>query len=95
MTIVGQRLTLEEFLKVPEVKPALEYEVGMVTQKVSPQGQHSVLQVEVAEIFNRQVRPNKVARALTELRTSFAGASPFPTWRSTVGSASRVPQTAK
>ena len=36
MAIPEQRITLEEFLQLPEEKPALEFEDGMVTQKVPP-----------------------------------------------------------
>jgi Uma2 family endonuclease len=58
--------TLEEFLALPEVKPALEFEEGRIIQKVSPRGPHSVLQAELLEIFNRAGRPNKIARAFPE-----------------------------
>ncbi len=78
MAVTQQRLTLEEFLKLPEKKPALEFEDGEVTQKVSPKGPHPVLQAIVAELFNRSLRPRKLALAMTELRTTFAGASRVP-----------------
>jgi len=35
MTISGQRLTLEEFLALPEEKPALEFADGAITAKMS------------------------------------------------------------
>lgn len=78
MAITQQRLTLEQFLKLPERKPALEYEDGEMTQKVSPKGPHSLLQPILAELFNRSLRPRKLALALTELRTTFAGSSRVP-----------------
>ena len=80
MAITQQRLTLEEFLARPDIdeKPYLEYEDGEVTQKVSPKGPHSLLQPIIAELFNRTTRPRKLALALTELRTTFAGASRLP-----------------
>ena len=38
MAITRHGLTLEDFLRLPEEKPALEYEAdGTVTQKVAPQ----------------------------------------------------------
>ena len=43
MTLTDTRMTLTEFLALPEEKPALEYENGEVTQKVSPKGRHSAL----------------------------------------------------
>jgi Uma2 family endonuclease len=78
MTITQRRLTLEEFLKLPERKPALEYEDGRITQKVSPKGPHSRLQSKAAELINRQGEPGKHAMAFTELRTTFAQASRVP-----------------
>lgn len=73
-----RELTLEEFLALPDTKPALEFEEGQVTQKVSPKGQHSGLQTDLAELFNRFGRRRKLARAFTELRTTFAGRSYVP-----------------
>ena len=78
MAISQQRMTLEEFLELPEQEPALEYLDGMVVQKVSPKTPHSGLQGELLERFNRFGRPRKLARAFTELRITFAGGSPVP-----------------
>jgi hypothetical protein len=36
MAVAPARLTLEEFLKLPEEEPSLEFADGMVTPKVSP-----------------------------------------------------------
>ncbi len=36
-----RQITLEEFLKLPETKPASEYISGQVIQKPMPQGHHS------------------------------------------------------
>jgi Uma2 family endonuclease len=73
-----QRLTLEEFLALPEEEPALEFEDGKVTQKVSPKWTHGSLQGELVERFNRFGRPLKLAYAVPELRTTFGGASYVP-----------------
>lgn len=78
MAIPQRRLTLGEFLKLPEQKPALEFDDGVVTQKVSPQGEHSALQYEFAERVNRFARPKKLARAFPELRGTYAGGSLVP-----------------
>src|SRR5215211_7018782 len=78
MVATERRLTLEEFLKLPERKPALQFLNGVVTQKVTPKGRHSALQLECAAYFNRAARRQKIARAFTELRTTYAGASPVP-----------------
>ena len=73
-----QLLSLEEFLVMPETKPASEYFNGEVTQKPMPKGKHSILQVELASAINQQAKPNKLALALTELRCTFAGGSIVP-----------------
>jgi Uma2 family endonuclease len=51
MAIVHTGLTLEELLKLPEEKPALEYVDGVITQKVVPSGPHGKLQAELAFLF--------------------------------------------
>ena len=61
-------ISLEEFLALPEVKPALEYVEGRVTQKVSPQGKHSLLQGALLDLINSIVRPRRLAYAFPELR---------------------------
>jgi len=73
-----QALSLEEFLALPETKPASEYFKEEVTQKPMPQGKHSILQVELASVINQQAKPNKLAYALTELRCTFAERSIVP-----------------
>jgi Uma2 family endonuclease len=78
MAIVQQPRTLEEFLKLPEEEPALEFESGRVTQKVSPKGHHSRLQGSSVERINRFAEPRKLAIAFPEIRTTFAGASHVP-----------------
>jgi len=78
MAVIEQRMSLEVFLELPEKKPALEYENGMVTQKVPPQGKHSRLQYTVAERFNRFAEPKQLGMAFPELRTTFAGVSRVP-----------------
>ena len=49
----GKRLTFEELLALPEEKPALEYFDGVVTQKVSPERDHSSLQYEICAWVNQ------------------------------------------
>jgi Uma2 family endonuclease len=78
MAVPQRRMTLEEFLALPEEKPALEFEDGVVTQKVPPQGKHSGLQYDICEIINRFARPKKLARAFPELRATYGGRSRVP-----------------
>lgn len=71
-------LTLEEFLKLPETKPASEYIDGEIIQKPMPQGKHSVIQGELVPAINGVVKPQRVARAFPELRCTFGGRSTVP-----------------
>ena len=75
---VGQAMSLEQFLELPERKPYLEYEDGVVTQKMSPKGEHSTLEGGLVELVNRQCSPGKVARAFPELRVTLGGRSFVP-----------------
>jgi Uma2 family endonuclease len=74
----AKSLTLEEFLQLPETKPASEYIDGLIVQKPMPQGEHSVIQTELAPAINSIVKPNQIARAFTELRCTFGGRSIVP-----------------
>jgi Uma2 family endonuclease len=78
MTAVGSRMSLEEFLRLPEAEPALEFDDGVVTQKVSPKARHSVLQTWLWALIDGHARPRRLGRAFVELRTTFAGISPVP-----------------
>src|SRR5919202_1417782 len=74
----SKSLTLEEFLKLPEMKPASEYIDGQIIQKPMPQGEHSAIQGELTAAINAILRPRKLARAFPELRCTFAGRSTVP-----------------
>jgi Uma2 family endonuclease len=78
MAVAQTHMTLEKFLQLPEEKPALEFEDGMVSQKVSPKGKHSSLQYDFAEYINRQTVQRRLAKAYPELRASFSGRSYMP-----------------
>lgn len=78
MAIAQQHLTLEEFRALPEEEPALEYEDGTVTQKMSPKAHHSAIQYELAARFNQFALPRRLARAFPELRVTFGGVSYVP-----------------
>jgi Uma2 family endonuclease len=71
MAIVHTGLTLEEFLRLPEEKPALEYLDGVVTRKMSPTGPHGILQFTIAKWLDRASGEGEVARVFTELRTNW------------------------
>src|SRR5579872_7293075 len=78
MATAPTTLTLEEFLGLPEGKPSLEFADGVITQKVSPKLRHSILQSELVRLINDETLPGKLARAVPELRVTFAGASFVP-----------------
>jgi Uma2 family endonuclease len=78
MVLSPSKITLEEFLKLPETKPAREYIDGEIIQKPMPQGEHSVIQTELVMVINLVLKPHKVARAFTELRCSFGSRSIVP-----------------
>jgi Uma2 family endonuclease len=71
-------LTLEEFLRLPEEKPYLEYIDGRIEAKVPPQKKHSLIQGELLDCLNVFARPKKLGLAFGELRCSFAGRSIVP-----------------
>ena len=72
------KISLEEFLLLPETKPASEYADGQIYQKSMPQGKHSTLQSEFPSVINRVGKPQKLAYAFPELRCTFGGRSIVP-----------------
>lgn len=75
---VTRKLTLEEFLQLPETKPASEYIDGQIVQKPMPQGKHSSIQGELLPAINAIVKPQRIGRAFPELRCTFGGRSIVP-----------------
>jgi Uma2 family endonuclease len=71
-------LTLDEFLVLPETKPAREYIAKKVAQKPMPQGKHSLLQLELIFLINSILRKSAIAIAFPELRCTFDGRSIIP-----------------
>jgi Uma2 family endonuclease len=71
-------ITLDEFLTLPDTKPASEYMDGQIFQKPIPQGKHSSIQTEFSSIVNVTLKPQQVARAFSELRCTFGGRSIVP-----------------
>ena len=78
MTIAVKRITLDEFLQLPETEPASEYINGEINQKPMPQGEHSRLQGKLVSTINEVAEPQKIALALPELRCTFGGATVVP-----------------
>ena len=71
MVTTTQPLTLEEFLKLPETKPASEYINGQIIQKPMPKGRHSRLQGKLCTVIN-QLEDKKIAYAFPELRCTLS-----------------------
>jgi Uma2 family endonuclease len=71
-------LTLEEFLKLPETKPASEYIDGQIIQKPMPKGKHSAVQGELIIALSAALKPKRIARAFPELRCTFGERSTVP-----------------
>lgn len=74
----SKTITLEEFLKLPETKPASEYIDGKIILKPMPQGKHSTIQTELFTTINVILKPRQIARAFSELRCTFGGRSTVP-----------------
>ncbi|MEH2005436.1 Uma2 family endonuclease [Nostoc sp.] len=68
-------LTLEEFLNLPETKPASEYINKEIIQKPMPKGRHSRLQGKLCAVVNQVTENQKIAYAFPELRCTFGKCS--------------------
>ncbi len=73
-TISTKPLILDEFLALPEIKPAHEYMAGEVIQKPMPQGKHSLLRTKLITAISQ----SQVMLAFPELRCNFDGHSIVP-----------------
>lgn len=76
--VPSKSLTLEDFLQLPETKPASEYIGGQIIQKPMPQGRHSAIRGELVSFINQAVKSQRIARAFIELRCTFGGRSTVP-----------------
>ncbi len=73
-----KNLTLENFLALPETKPASEYIDGKIVQKPMPQGKHSLLKMKLITFINSILMEAKIAIAFSELRCTFGGRAIVP-----------------
>ncbi|MGK7879381.1 MAG: Uma2 family endonuclease [Crocosphaera sp.] len=74
----NKSLTLDEFLQLPETKPAQEYINNKIIQKPMPQGKHSRIQGKLVSIIEQLATESSIAIALPELRCTFGGRSLVP-----------------
>jgi Uma2 family endonuclease len=77
MVVTRTSLSYEEFSRLPEEKPPLEYFYGVVTPKMAPSGPHAILQPELAFFFQLYCRRTGLARVMTELRARWPGVASF------------------
>jgi Uma2 family endonuclease len=75
---INDSLTLGEFLKLPETKPASEFVQGRIYQKPMPQGKHARLQLKFCDTIDQVTEIPRIALAFPELRCTFGGRSVVP-----------------
>ncbi len=78
LTTDSKSITLKEFLKLPEIKPAKEYINGKIIQKPIPKGKHSTIKTELSTAINITLKPQNIARAFSELTCTFDDRSIVP-----------------
>ncbi|MEL6555689.1 MAG: Uma2 family endonuclease [Cyanobacteria bacterium J06621_11] len=71
-------LTLEDFLQLPETKPASEFLDGYAIQKPMPKAAHSRIQGKLTTAINSVLEEERKALAFPELRCTFDGRSMVP-----------------
>ncbi|MGB2925914.1 MAG: Uma2 family endonuclease [Limnothrix sp.] len=64
-------LSLEEFLALPETKPAQEYFNGKISPKPMPKGKHSFIQTQLATKINMYLSQQQLGWVFSELRCTF------------------------
>jgi Uma2 family endonuclease len=74
----GQRMTLEEFLALPEEKPYLEFIDGVVQQKMAPTPDHSALQLQLVVAINSSADDRHLGCAFSEVRFVHEGVAFVP-----------------
>jgi len=79
-TQVGKAITLEEFLRLPEIDehPYQEYIDGRMEAKGMPQKTHSALQKRLMEHIDGFAARESSGKSFPELRCTFAGHSIIP-----------------
>ena len=71
-------ISLADFLKLPETKPASEYIDDRVIQKTMPKARHSRLQAKLTSSINEVTESKRIAYAFPELRCTFGDRSTVP-----------------
>lgn len=76
--ITYPKVSLAEFLAMPETEPASEYMNGEIVQKPMPKGKHSRLQSALVTAINQVAEADELALAFSELRCTFGGRAIVP-----------------
>lgn len=73
-------VSLEEFLRMPEIEeaPGLEYIDGRIEAKAMPSGKHGMIQKRFVERIDQFVEPEGLGLTVAELRHTFAGRAILP-----------------
>ncbi len=75
---IEKKITLEDFLELPETKPIKEYIEGEIIEKPMPQSKHSRLQLKLGMLIENISSKDKIASAFPELRCTFNERSLVP-----------------
>lgn len=76
--VLGEVLTVKQFLRLPETKPPLEFVDGRVVQKVSPKTTHNVLQGALWTYMRNFARASRLGQVILTQRCTFGGQSVVP-----------------
>lgn len=75
---VGARMTLTEFLSLPDEETSLEYDDGLVTQKMAPFSDHGSLQYQLAKHLDLAGEMRELGMVFTETRFVTPSWAPVP-----------------
>lgn len=78
MAATRDRMTLADFLRMPEAEPALELYRGVVSQKVAAKGPHGAIQFELGRRIANAGRAGEPVRVFTETRINLGEESFVP-----------------
>jgi Uma2 family endonuclease len=75
---LGCVVSVEQFLKLPEIKPPLEFVCGRVIQKCASGMSHSTIRSNLAGCILEYAKRRKLGHAFFSLRYTFGGESRVP-----------------
>jgi len=75
---VGKRMTFEEFLALPEEKPPLEYDDGIVSQRPLLHPRESLVRGEVTSALDRVGRERRLGMGILNVTFTLPGLSLVP-----------------